>query len=114
MSDGEEVTLAQYLASNVKREAENAQGPQLVAALGILIFVERPFLDIAVNRLYEENNRHVLRLSKINSQQRASLLTELAAGIEIHEQGGFKPEEVSGLVLFAAQVGALFFIGFQQ
>jgi len=78
VSDGEEVTLAQYLASNVKREAENAQGPQLVAALGILIFVERPFLDIAVNRLYEENNRHVLRLSKINSQQRASLLTELA------------------------------------
>ncbi|MEM7221629.1 MAG: hypothetical protein AAF495_01535 [Pseudomonadota bacterium] len=107
-------TLAKYMATNVKRPPDEAQGAYTLAAMGILSFVERPFLDIAVNRLYEERNRHALRLSKINTQQRTALLTELAAGIEIHEQGGLKPEEISELVLFAAQVGALFFIGFQQ
>jgi hypothetical protein len=105
-------TLAEYLAANVKRK--NARGPALVAAFGILGFVERPFLDNAVNQLYLEANRHSLRLSKINAQQRADLLRDLASSIEIYEQGGIKPEEVARLALYASQVGALFYIGAQQ
>lgn len=112
--DNGEHTLAQYIAANVSRLKRGAQGPQLIAALGILAFVERPFLDAAVNRLYVERNRHALRLSKINTQQRADLLRDLAASLEIYEQGGIKPEEISELFLLASQVGALFFIGVQQ
>jgi hypothetical protein len=107
-------TLAQYVSANIQRLGEGAEGPTLVAALGILAFVERPFLDDAVNQLYIEGTRHALRLSKINAQQRADLLRDLAASLEIYEQGGIKPEEVARLALFASQVGALFFIGTQN
>jgi hypothetical protein len=108
--DGD-ATLSEYVAANVKRLGEHATGPQLVAGLAILAFVERPFLDGAVNQLYVERTRHTIRLSKVNAQQRADLMRDLAASLEIYEQGGIKPEEVARLALFASQVGALFYIG---
>ncbi len=109
-ADGD-ATLSEYVANNVARLGEQAVAPELVAAIAILAFVERPFLDGAVNQLYIERTRHSIRLSKINAQQRADLVRDLAASIEIYEQGGIKPEEVARLALFASQVGALFYIG---
>lgn len=89
-------------------------GPRLVAALGILLFHEAPFLADAQLELERARHRHSIRLSAVNAQQRVELVHQLSEGLEVYHRGGIKPEAVAELLLRAAQVGALGFIGVQQ
>ncbi len=114
--EGEEVkgnTLAQYVVEDLDKNKSNGKSPELVAGLGILLFYERQLFDDARWLLARESHRHSIRISKINAQQRASLVNQLAQGLEIYYQGGIKPEEVANIALLAGQVGALGFIGTQ-
>jgi hypothetical protein len=85
-----------------------------VAALGILLFHEGPFLSGARLDLEQARHRHSIRLSALSAQQRVDLVHQLSEGLEIYHRGGIKPETVAELLLMASQVGALGFIGAQQ
>jgi hypothetical protein len=97
-----------------RRAVRNAVAPRLVAALGVVLFHEGPFLSDAELDVKRTLHRHSIRLSAINAQQRADLVHQLSQGLEIYHQGGIKPETVAQLLLMAGQVGALGFIGAQQ
>lgn len=113
LSGSEDPTLTHYVAANLE-EAESPMGAQLLSAIAILQFVEGPFVDAAEIKLLEEVNRHGLRLLKISANQRLALIRDMAGSLEIYEQGGFTPEEVSEALLFLGHIGALTFIGTQQ
>ncbi len=116
-------TLAEYVAATLAghksevpdtRATANATAPRLVAALGILLFHEGPFLSDARLDVERALHRHSIRLSALNARQRVDLVHQLSEGLEIYHRGGIKPEAVAELLLMAAQVGALGFIGAQQ
>ena len=116
-------TLAGYVAARFaddkqqpadKRPAVVLGAPRLVAGLGIVLFHEAPFLADARLELERVRHRHSIRLSAVNAQQRVELVHQLSEGLEIYHRGGIKPETVAELILMAAQVGALGFIGVQQ
>jgi hypothetical protein len=116
-------SLAAYVAARfaddktrpaAERPAAMLVGPRLVAGLGILLFHEAPFLRDTRLELDRARHRHSIRLSAVNAQQRVELVHQLGEGLEIYHRGGIKPEAVAELILMAAQVGALGFIGAQQ
>jgi hypothetical protein len=107
-------TLAGFVAKDVATRKEKATAPALVAALGILLFHEREFLETVRWDLAREHHRHSIRLSRVNTQERAQLVSHLSQALEVYYQGGVKPEAIAELVLLAGQVGALTFIGVQQ
>jgi vacuolar-type H+-ATPase subunit E/Vma4 len=107
-------TLADYVAADIAAHKQGAKSPELVGALGILLFHERRLFADAELNLARERHLYSIRLSRVNAQQRAGLVHQLSASLEIYYQGGVKPETVAQLILAAAQVGALTFIGVQQ
>jgi len=107
-------TLAHYVADDIAANKEKAKSPELVGALGILLFHERRLFADAELNVARERHLYSIRLSRVNAQQRAGLVHQLSASLEIYYQGGVKPETVAQLILAAAQVGALTFIGVQQ
>ncbi len=114
--EGEEIisnTLAQYVAEDLEKNQSSGKSPELVAALGIFLFSERQMFEDAELELAQERHRYSIKISKINAQQRADLVHQLAQGLSIYYKGGIKPEEVANIALLASQVGALTFIGSQ-
>jgi hypothetical protein len=118
-----ERTLSKYVAASFadfkalppeRRAVMVPTAPRLVAALGILLFHEGPFLSDARLDVERALHRHSIRLSALNAQQRVDLVHQLAEGLDIYHRGGIKPEKVAELIMMAAQVGALGFIGAQQ
>jgi hypothetical protein len=107
-------TLADYVAADIAAHKQGAKSPELVGALGILLFHERRLFADAELNLARERHLYSIRLSRVNAQQRAGLVHQLSASLEIYYQGGVKPETVAQLILAAAQVGALTLIGVQQ
>lgn len=116
-------TLSTYVAASFadfkalppeRRAVMVPTAPRLVAALGILLFHEGPFLSDARLEVERALHRHSIRLSALNAQQRVDLVHQLTEGLEIYHRGGIKPEKVAELIMMAAQVGALGFIGAQQ
>ncbi len=112
--DWSEGTLVSFVAADVKGRGEKATAPRLVAALGVLLFHDREYFETARWDLAREHHRHSIRLSKVNAQERAQLVHQLAQALEVYHQGGIKPEVVAEILLMAGQVGALTFIGAQQ
>jgi hypothetical protein len=106
--------LADYVAADIAAHKSQAKSPELVGALGILLFHERRLFDDVRLNLAHERQLYSIRLSRVNAQERASMVHQLSEGLEIYYQGGVKPETVAQLILAAAQVGALTFIGAQQ
>jgi hypothetical protein len=118
-----ERTLSRYVAASfadfktlpADRRADTVPtAPRLVAALGILLFHEGPFLSEARLDVERALHRHSIRLSALNAQQRVDLVHQLTEGLEIYHRGGIKPEKIAELIMMAARVGALGFIGAQQ
>lgn len=107
-------TLADYVAVDLADDESKHRSPEFVASLGILLFHEMTFLERLDLQVARESHRHSILLSKINAQQRADLVHQLAQSLKIYYQGGVKPEQVAELGLLAAQVGALVFIGAGQ
>jgi hypothetical protein len=101
--------VAKSLASDVQPRA----AAELVGAIAILGFQERPIYEDARLDLAREQHRYSIRLSAINAGQRTQIVHQLAQGLAIYYAGGVKPEEVAQLLLLAAQVGGIFFIGAQ-
>ncbi len=86
---------------------------RLVGAVGILVFYERFLVADTIREMASEQHLHSIRLSRINAGQRADMVNQLAQGLEIYYQGGVKPEEMAQLLLLAAQVGSIVFVGSQ-
>ncbi len=85
----------------------------LVASLGILLFVEEPADRGAVLELAKERHLHSIRLSRVNSQERLALVHQVAQGLQIYYQGGLTPSEAAQAILLASQILAIAFIGTQ-
>lgn len=107
-------TLREYVAADIKANGPKAKSPELVGALGIILFYERRLFDDALLNLAREQHLHSIRLSRINAQQRAALISQLSAGLEVYYRGGIKPDTLAQLILAAAQVGAITFVGARQ
>lgn len=107
-------TLREYVAAEIKANGLKAKSPELVGALGIILFYERRLFDDTLLNLAREQHLHSIRLSRINAQQRAALVNQLSAGLEVYYRGGIKPETLAQLILAAAQVGAITFVGARQ
>ena len=107
-------TIADFLAADISKRREKATAPVLVSALGVLMFHEREYFETVRWDLAREEHRHSVRISRSNAQERAQLVSYLSQALEVYHQGGIKPEAVAQLILLAAQVGALTFIGAQQ
>ncbi len=107
-------TAAQYVAADIAKFQADATSPHFIAAVGVLLFHERAVFDAARLDVARAGHRHSVRLSQISAQQRLDLVHQLSQGLEIYYRGGVKPETVAQLLLAAAQVGALTFIGVQQ
>jgi hypothetical protein len=107
-------TLREYVAAEIKANGLKAKSPELVGALGIILFYERRLFDDALLNLAREQHLHSIRLSRINAQQRAALVNQLSEGLEVYYRGGIKPETLAQLILSAAQVGAITFVGARQ
>jgi len=103
--------LPQYVGADIQDRQDKATAPELVAAVGILLFHERRMFDAAQLDLARAAHRHSIRLSRVNAQQRIDLVHQLSEGLAIYYRGGIKPETVAELILFAGQVGALYTIG---
>ena len=111
---GKPATLAEFVAADIGALGVEADGPVLVATLGILVQHEYQALRDALVILARELHKHSILLSKLNAQQRAGLVHQLSQGLNIYYQGGIKPEEMAELLLLAGQVGALSIIGAKQ
>lgn len=110
-----QATLAQYVANAFDADdpARGKAAVQLVESLGVLLFVEQP-QDLASEiELATELHRHSIRLSQINAQQRLDVVNQIAQSLQIYYSGGVDPSEVAQMILLAAQVGALTYIGTQ-
>jgi hypothetical protein len=107
-------TVAQYVAADIAKSQADATSPHFVAGIGVLLFHERAIFEAAQLDVARAGHRHSVRLSRIAAQQRLGLVHQLSEGLEIYYRGGVKPETVAQLLLAAAQVGALTFIGVQQ
>lgn len=107
-------TLREYVAAEIKANGLKAKSPELVGALGIILFYERRLFDDTLLNLAREQHLHSIRLSRINAQQRAALVNQLSAGLEVYYRGGIKPETLAQLILAAAQVGSITFVGARQ
>jgi len=107
-------TLREYVAAEIKANGLKAKSPELVGALGIILFYERRLFDDTLLNLAREQHLHSIRLSRINAQQRAALVNQLSTGLEVYYRGGIKPETLAQLILAAAQVGAITFVGARQ
>lgn len=107
-------TLANFVTADIGARQDQATAPRLVAALSVLLFYEREYFETVRLDLAREDHRYSVRLSKVNAQERARLVQELAEALDVYYQGGIKPEEVADLFLMAGQVGALMFIGVKQ
>jgi hypothetical protein len=107
-------TVAQYVAADIVASQADATSPLFVAAVGVLLFHERGVFEAAQLDVARAGHRHSVRLSRIAAQQRLGLVHQLSEGLEIYYRGGVKPETVAQLLLAAAQVGALTFIGVGQ
>ncbi len=119
LSNENPASLKQYVAADIAAfeqmgKKEEADGPVLVATLGIFLQHEERALSDALLSLGRELHKHSIIVSAINGQQRASLVHQLSQGLRVYYQGGVKPEEVAQLVMLAGQVGALTFIGAAQ
>jgi hypothetical protein len=106
--------LVSFVAADVNSKGPDTSAPRLVAALGVFLFHEREYFETVRWDLAREHHRHSIRLSKVNAQERAQLVHQLAQALEIYHQGGIKPEAMAEILLMAGQVGALTFIGVQQ
>jgi len=106
--------VGQYVAADIAKSQADATSPQFIGAVGVLLFHERAVFTVAQLDVAREAHRHSVRLSKIAAQQRLDLVHQLSEGLEIYYRGGIKPETIAQLLLAAAQVGALTFIGVQQ
>lgn len=110
-------TLIDFVSANLNENlpsAEREAALKAVTALGILLFVEQPRdirTEIAANA---EWHRYSIRISKLNAEQRMTLISQIVQGLQAYHEGGVKPEEVAQLALLAGQVGALSFIGARQ
>jgi len=107
-------SLREYVTADIKANGLKAKSPELVGALGIILFYERRLFDDALLNLAREQHLHSIRLSRINAQQRAALVNQLSAGLEVYYRGGIKPETLAQLILAATQVGAITFVGARQ
>jgi hypothetical protein len=95
----------------VDRDKQSAG--ELGAILGLVRFVELPKDQQAVQELAAELHRHSIRMSAVNARQRLDLVQQITEGLRIYYSGAVTPEEVAGLILEAARVLALSFIGTQ-
>ena len=82
--------------------------------IGRFLFYERRLFADTLLNLAREQHLYSIRLSRINAQQRAGLVHQLSEGLEVYYRGGVKLETAAQLILAAAQVGAITFIGAQQ
>lgn len=114
MAEDKRATLAHFVAADIMSLGADADGPVLVATLGILIQLEYRALRDGLIALGRELHKHSILVSMVNAQQRAGLVHQLSQGLEVYYQGGFKPEKVAELLLLAGQVGALSIIGAKQ
>lgn len=85
----------------------------LIASVGILLFVEEPADRKVALDLAKERHLHSIQLSRINSQERLDLVGQVAEALRIYYQGGLTPAEAAQAILLASQVLSLAFIGSQ-
>jgi len=120
---GRERPLTEFVAAALadtspSGDDSDAQSPgetatKLVARLGLILFVEGPLNRKAATGLAAETHLHSIRLSRINSQQRLDLVSQVVEGLKIYYQGGLEPAQVAQLILLASQAVATGFIGTQ-
>jgi len=107
-------SVARYVARDVNNPEGDATSPEFIGGVAVLLFHERPVFEAARLDAARAKHRHSIRLSKVAAEQRVDLVHQLSEGLEIYYQGGLKPETLAQLLLSAARVGALTFIGVQQ
>jgi hypothetical protein len=90
----------------LKDRAEDAV--KFVAGLGLLVLVEQPADQNSLDAMAAEMHLHSIRISQIYSAERMELVSETTDAVRIYHSGGITPEEITHVILEAAQVGALF------
>ncbi len=83
------------------------ESAKMVAAMGLLMFVEYP-KDLSIERhMALEKHRYSIRLYKVTGDFRLTLVDAVAQANKFYYAGGVKPEEISEMILLGTQAAAI-------